>query len=70
MNYEAIIKLISKGMTVISALYQTAEDAWPAIVALKDFVTGAQNGTITPEQFAAMETLLDQLISDFNIPLE
>lgn len=69
MNYVAILALIEKGLTVVEAIYQAGKDAAPAIIAIKDLVTGAQQGTLTDEQIASTEALLDGLIADFNVPI-
>lgn len=69
MDFVAVLALISKGITVAEALYQAGQEAAPAFTALKNLVTGAQNGTVTDEELNKTEALLDQLMADFNAPL-
>lgn len=69
MDYIAILALIEKGLTVVEAIYAAGKDAAPAIVAIKDLVTGAQEGTLTDDQIASTESLLDGLIADFNVEI-
>lgn len=69
MDIAAVLALIGKGITVIETLYEAGEAAAPAIEALKNLVTGAQNGTVTDDQLTQTEALLDQMIADFNSDL-
>lgn len=69
MDVGAILDLIVKGLGVISTLVEVGENAAPAIKVMTDLVTGAQTGTVTDEQLAATEKVLDDMISDFNAPL-
>lgn len=70
MEYAAILALIQKGLTVIEAVVAAGQQAAPAFRALADLISGAQQGTVTDEQMAQTEALLDQLIADFNVELE
>lgn len=67
MDITAIIALIAKGLTVVQALYEAGQTATPAIQALVKLVTGAQNGTVSDDDLAQCEALLDQQIADFNL---
>ena len=69
MDVMAILALVQKGLSIVEAIYEAGKDAAPAIIALKDLITGAQNDTITDEQIAGIEALLDQMISDFNLDI-
>lgn len=69
MDVVAIFALIAKGLSVVEAIVAAGESAAPAIKALYDLVTGAQTGTVTDDQLAQTEALLDQLITDFNLPI-
>ena len=69
MDIMAILALVSKGLSVISTLEQVGQTVAPAVKVIADLVSGAQEGTVTAEQLAATEALLDKLISDFNEPL-
>lgn len=66
MDILAILALVEKGLGVIQIAMQAGKDAAPAINALKDLLTGAKNGTVTAEQLAATEAVLDQQIDEFN----
>lgn len=68
-NTDAILSLIQKGVTVISALVEAGQSAAPAIEALLKLISGAKAGTVTPADLAATEALLDQQIADFNLDL-
>lgn len=69
MDIIAILALIEKGITIAQALLAAGQSAVPAFEALKNLITGAKNGTVTDDQLNETETLLDQLISDFNLDL-
>lgn len=69
MDVAAILDLIQKGLTVIGALLAAGVSAAPAIEALTKLVTGAQTGTVTDDDLAQTEALLDKQISDFNLPM-
>jgi hypothetical protein len=69
MDYAKIFDLLRKGLMVVKAIMDAAEDASPAIRALIDLVNGAASGEITDEQMAAVEAQLDKLIEEFNAPL-
>lgn len=69
MDIIAILGLVAKGLTVAQALYEAGQQAAPAIVALKNLVTGAQNGTVTNDELEKTEALLDKMIEDFNLDI-
>ena len=70
MDVGAIFALIVKGLGVVSTLVAVGSEVAPAIKVLVDLATGAQNGTVTDEQLAATEAVLDSMIADFNEPME
>lgn len=69
MDMFAILDLINKGITIVEALVKAGKDAAPAFERLKTVIIGARDGTITDEELEELETLLDQMIEDFNVPL-
>lgn len=69
MDIVAILALVAKGISVAEALYTAGQEAAPAFNALKDLITGAQKGDISDADLAKTETVLDNLIDDFNIEL-
>jgi hypothetical protein len=69
MDAGAIFELIVKGLGVVSTLVAVGKNAAPAIKVLVDLASGAQNGTVTDDQLAATEKLLDGMIEDFNAPM-
>jgi hypothetical protein len=69
MDYAAIIELIGKGLTVIETLIEAGQAAAPAIQAIRNLVSGTESGTVTDDDLAQTEALLDQMIADFNLDL-
>lgn len=69
MDAVAIFDLVLKGLSVVQSLIEAEQQAEPAIKALIALITGAQKGTITPEELDKTESLLDSLIDDFNLEL-
>lgn len=69
MEAAAIFALVERGLTIIGALVSAGVTAAPAIEALSKLVAGAQTGTVTDEDLARTEELLDRLIADFNSDL-
>jgi hypothetical protein len=69
MDIAAILALIEKGLTVVGAIVEAGQEAAPAIKALTELVTGARQGTVTDDQIAQCEALLDKLVADFNIDI-
>lgn len=70
MDIAAILDLIVKGLGVISTLITVGANAAPAIKVITDLVTGARAGTVTDAQLAATEKVLDDMIADFNAPMD
>lgn len=70
MNAERILEVIGKGFTLLEALRQTAEAASPAIKALYELMEKQKDGaTITAEELARVEGILDAQLAAFNEPL-
>ena len=69
MDVMVILGLVQKGLSVAEAIYEAGKNAAPAIAAIKDLVTGAQEGTVSDEQLAQTEALLDQMLADFNLDI-
>lgn len=69
MDALAIFALIEKGVSIAEILIAAGKSAAPAFEVIKNLVTGAQAGTITDEQLAQNEAVLDGLIGDFNQPM-
>lgn len=69
MDVARILDLVKRGLQVIGILWDQAADIKPALTAIKDFITGAQTGEVTDEQFTTIEDLLDRLIAEFNIEM-
>ncbi len=70
MDPMVIFAMIEKGISVASMLISAGKNAAPAIEVIKNLVTGAQAGTVTDEQLAETERLLDAEIEEFNKPME
>lgn len=70
MDVEAIMALIVKGLGVVETLVEAGESAAPAIKVLVGVATGAQQGTVTDDELAAAEALLDKQIDDFNATMD
>lgn len=66
MEIAAILALVLKGVSVVTALIEAGKSAAPALIAIKDLVTGAQKGDVTQAQLDQTEAVLDSLIADFN----
>lgn len=69
MDMFVVLDLINRGITIAEALIKAGKDAGPAFERIKNVVTGARDGTVTDEELEELETLLDQLIEEFNVPL-
>lgn len=67
MDALAIIALVSKGITIISALVEAGQNAWPAIYALKQTFVGKV--VVTKDDLDRCEAVLDALIDEFNSDL-
>lgn len=70
MDPMLIFAMIEKGISVASLLISMGKSAAPALNVIKGLVTGAQEGTVTDEQLASDEATLDDMIAEFNKPLE
>ena len=69
MDVAQIMDLIVKGLGVVTTLISVGANAAPAIKVLTELATGAQTGTVTPEQLAQTEATLDAMIADFDAPI-
>jgi hypothetical protein len=69
MDIAAILDLVVKGLGVVSTLIAVGSNAAPAIKVITDLVTGAKAGTVTDDQLAATEKVLDDMIDDFDQPI-
>ncbi len=69
MDILAILGLVSKGLSVAETLWTAGKDVMPAIKVVTKLVTGAQEGTTTPEELDTTEKTLDAMIADFNEPI-
>lgn len=70
MDVVAIMGLIIKGLGVVETLVEAGKSAAPAIKVLVGVATNAQHGTVTEDELATAETLLDKQIEDFNEPIK
>lgn len=66
MNALAIFALIEKGITVAEVLLKAGQSAAPAFEALKNLLTGAKSGTVSDDEIAKTEALLDSQLAEFN----
>ena len=66
MDAMAIFAMVEKGLTVIGQLIAAGQSAAPAIEALGSLISGAKTGSVTDDDLARTEALLDGLIADFN----
>lgn len=69
MDVMAIISIISKAVSVAELAIEAGKSAIPAITVIKKLITGAEQGTITPDELTALEADLDAQIDEFNAPL-
>lgn len=69
MDVGTIIALIGKGLTVIQLLSEAAKPILPAIESLRELMSKWDEGEITEEDLQKIEAILDQQISDFNLPM-
>jgi hypothetical protein len=69
MDIVKILDLVTKGLNVISTLESVGQSVAPAVKVVADLVTGASAGVVTDQQLADTETILDKMITDFNLPL-
>lgn len=66
MDVDKIFTTIEKGLLVANSL---GSDAGPVLHALGNLINGAKAGTVTDEQLAETEALLDKMIAEFNQPM-
>jgi sirohydrochlorin ferrochelatase len=69
MNAEAILALVSQGISILPTLIQTGIDVTQRIEQLVALSKDGADGTATPEQIAAVRAQLDQDLADFNAPM-
>lgn len=70
MDPLTIIAMITKGLTIASMALEVGKDVTPIIKATLGLGEAAQEGTVTEEQLAEIEALLDAEIAEFNKPME
>lgn len=68
MNVALIIGLVEKGLNVAQVLIEAGRDAKPAFDALKNLFS--EKKEITDADLGATEKVLDELLAEFNEPLE
>lgn len=69
MDFLAIIALVTKGISIAEGLIAAGKAAAPAFDAVKNLLHSAKGGTVTDEDLAATEKLLDSMLDDFNEPI-
>lgn len=67
---EAALALVAKYAQYIPLIVEAGGSVVDAFNRLKQLVAGAEDGTITPDEIAAHRQALDDLIADFNTPIE
>lgn len=70
MDIAAILAIVGKGIATVETALSLGQEVAPALQALANLVSGAQQGTVTDDQLAATEAVLDQMIEDFNQPID
>jgi hypothetical protein len=70
MDPLTIIALITKGLTIADMAITAGKTAAPIIKSILGLGQAAQDGTVTDEQLAEIEALLDAEIAEFNKPME
>lgn len=68
MNVALILGLVEKGLNVAQTLLESGKDAKPAFDALRNLFSDKKE--ITDQDLEATEKVLDELIAEFNEPLE
>mgnify|MGYP001561538298 CR=1 FL=1 len=61
MDVTAIFNLVSKGITIVSALIEAEQDAEPALKAIGALVTGAKTGAVTQEDLDNLHEMVNDL---------
>lgn len=70
MDPLTIIALITKGLTIANMAIAAGQSAAPIIKVILGLGESATDGTVTDEQLADVEAMLDAEIAKFNEPLE
>lgn len=70
MDPLTIIAMITKGLTIADMAITAGKSAAPIIKAILGLSQAAEDGTVTDEQLAEIEALLDAEIAEFNKPME
>lgn len=70
MDPLTIIALITKGLTIADMAISAGKTAAPIIKSVLGLSEAAVDGTVTDEQLAEVEALLDAEIAEFNKPME
>lgn len=67
MDLSAILDIVTKGVSVASALISAGQSAAPAFTALENLFKAKE--TITQADMDAADSALDALLDDFNLEL-
>lgn len=67
MDIAAILAIVTKGVSVASALITAGQSAAPAFAALQNLFKAKE--TITQADMDAADAILDGLLDDFNLEL-
>lgn len=70
MDYLAILAMVQKGIIVAQALLEAGKSAEPALSAISNLVSGAQEDNVTDEMLTSTEAILDTQIEEFNLDIE
>lgn len=70
MDYGTIFALITKGVRLIPTLIEAGRDIAPLVENIATVSHNAADGTVTEEQITKLESDLDQLLIEFNEPME
>lgn len=69
MEFTAILALITKGLTIASALIEVGGNALPTLDRLRKFVQKSFSGGVVQSDLDELETFLDSQIDEFNLDL-
>lgn len=69
MTEAAILALVAQGLAILPQLIETGIDVGQRIAALIELSKAGSNGTVTPEQIAAVRGQLDADLAAFNADL-
>jgi hypothetical protein len=67
MDIAAILALVTKGISIASALIEAGQSAAPAFAAIENLFKAKE--TITQADMDAADSVLDGLLADFNLDL-